>query len=157
MVRHHHPRLYGFAQRVLCGPDRADDVLQEAYLKAYRAAARIPSDTDGQEAWLLKVVYRCCIDELRRRAKREPPAAVDTRLDPPSETSLTDAVSAKEAVYHALKQLPLESRAAVILVDGFGFDYASAALILKTHRGTIASRLHAGRALMRQNLSQDAR
>jgi RNA polymerase sigma-70 factor, ECF subfamily len=157
MVRHHHPRLHGFAQRVLCGPDRADDVLQEAYLKAYRAADRIPTDADAQEAWLLKVVYRCCIDELRRRAKREPPAAADATPDPPNETSLADAVSAKEAVYRALEQLPLESRAAIILVDGFGFDYASAAVILKTNRGTIASRLHAGRTLMRHNLTQDSR
>jgi RNA polymerase sigma-70 factor (ECF subfamily) len=156
MVRRHHPRLHGFAQRVLCGPDRADDVLQEAYLKAYRAADRIPSDADGQQAWLLKVVYRCCIDELRRRAKREPPTA-DTTLDRTNETSLPDAVSAKDAVYHALRQLPPESRAALILVDGFGFDYGSAAVLLKAHRGTIASRLHAGRTLMRHNLSQDAR
>jgi DNA-directed RNA polymerase specialized sigma24 family protein len=60
-------------------------------------------------------------------------------------------------VYRALEQLPLESRAAIILVDGFGFDYASAAVILKTNRGTIASRLHAGRTLMRHNLTQDSR
>ena len=70
IIQRHHARLRRFAASVLREPDRVDDVLQEAYLKAYR---RVPRrfESDAHEGnWLGKVVFRCGLDDLRGSDRR---------------------------------------------------------------------------------------
>ncbi len=61
---------------MLGDPDRVDDVLQEAYLKAYRRLPKRFANEAHEATWLYRVVYRCCLDELRRRSReKESPSA----------------------------------------------------------------------------------
>src|ERR1044071_2285547 len=70
ILRRHHAMLRRVAAGVLVETDSLDDVLQEAYLKAYRNLPRRFANEAHEASWLHRVVYRCCLDELRRRKRR---------------------------------------------------------------------------------------
>ena len=123
MLERHEARLRRVAFGVIGDPNRVDDVLQEALLKAYRALpARFESD--GHEAaWLYRIVHRSCLNELRARRRRPELLGVpDTAAQATDETTL-----ASLAVAAALAELPPDARAVVLLVDLIGLDYETAA------------------------------
>jgi RNA polymerase sigma-70 factor, ECF subfamily len=136
-----------FATAVLVDRARVDDVLQEAYIKAIRSGVRF--DTEAHElAWLHRVVYRCCIDELRRTSRRrETPtaevAATNGHAPDPLRQTLAD---------EAWRELSDTDRAVLLLVDVAGFDYSAAARVLRVPRGTVASRLSVARDRLRRRM-----
>lgn len=131
------------AFRLLGDRDAMDDVLQEAYTKAYRGLARFRGES-AASTWLYRVVYNACIDELRRRRPVEQiPDDTEARGDDPD--LRLDLAS-------ALAALTPEERAAVLLVDANGFDYETASHILGVPAGTLASRLNRARASLRRAL-----
>src|SRR2546429_128524 len=141
LFRRHRDRLWAVALRTLCDPEEAADALQDAMVSAFRRAA----DFRGESAvttWLHRIVVNASLDRLRRRAARpalstgdeqafealvaqdgDPARASDTRLD-------VDA---------ALRLLPPQQRASLVLVDMLGFSVADAAAILATSPGTADS------------------
>ena len=137
----HHRRL----RRVvvgMVGPNGADDVLQEAYLKAYRRLPKRFANDAHEATWLYRVVYRCCLDELRRtRRSRESPCAEIHGVGPP-----------RLDVAHALAALSPQDRAVLLLVDLLGLGYDEAAVVLGVPRGTVASRLNAARSRFRSSI-----
>ena len=148
-VRQHDRDLRLLASRIV-GSAATDDVLQDAYLKAYRALPSYRNHrNDGMRAWLCRIVYSCSIDWLRRsrRAESEPLERVGTLA---SDSAPDEYVASADRVDRVLAALPTEERAAVILVDALGFDYAAASAILEVPAGTIASRLHRARSSIRQ-------
>ena len=132
-------RLRRVAFGMLGDPNRIDDVLQEAFIKAYR---HLPDRFDSERAeaaWLYRIVHRCCLDELRRRRRRpETPGLPEV---PAREVTESAAVIAA-----ALATLPADLRAVVLLIDVFGLDYETAATALRVPRGTVASRLSVARS-----------
>ncbi len=152
LVRQHDPRLRALAYKLLCG-DRhlMDDALQTAYLKAYRSLATFRDDAE-LSTWLYRIVYNACVDELRRIARVMPfdPSLRDDVATPDAgpERRVSDA----DAVLRGLARLTDDQRAAVLLVDGEGFDTAAAAEILGVAPGTVASRLSRARASLRSYL-----
>ena len=153
LVRRHDRRMRGLAYRLMADRDRMDDALQEAYLKAFRALPRFRAGSDFG-AWLYRITYNACIDELRQR-KRSPLPAADP-VDPVSgHPGPERVVSAAETVRSALADLPIGQRIAVVLVDGEGFDHREAAKILDVAPGTVASRLHRARTALRRILGED--
>ncbi len=142
--------LHAFAYRILGGRSEAEDALQTAYLKAFRAAA--DDQVRLTRPWLYRVVYRCCIDELRR-LKRHNHDVLENAAAGVTDDEATRELS--RALSHAFLQLPAPTRAAVLLVDVHGFSYAEAAAALDVPRGTIASRLNHGRDALRVALTDD--
>jgi RNA polymerase sigma-70 factor (ECF subfamily) len=145
LLERHESRLRRVAFGVLGDPNRVDDVLQEAMLKAYRA---LPTsfESDGHEAaWLYRIVHRCCLNELRARSRRRESAGVADG----AVAATDDATLASLAVAAALAELPPDARAVVLLVDLIGLDYETAGAALRIPRGTVASRLNAARSLLR--------
>ena len=145
LLERHEAKLRRVAFGLIGDPNRVDDVLQEALLKAYRALpARFESD--GHEAaWLYRIVHRSCLNELRARRRRPELLGV-----PDTAARATDeATLASLAVAAALAELPPDARAVVLLVDLIGLDYETAATALRIPRGTVASRLNTARALLR--------
>ncbi|MDX6482087.1 MAG: polymerase sigma-70 factor, subfamily [Gaiellaceae bacterium] len=132
-----HRRL---AFRLLGDGDRMDDVLQEAYTRAFRALPRFRGDS-SLETWLYRIVYNACVDDLRRHRAHETLDEWDERLAAtPAETDERLDLAA------ALASLPPELRAVVLLVDAEGLSYAEAADVLGAPAGTIASRLNRARS-----------
>ena len=153
VIRHYDPGLRALAYRLLGDRDLMDDVLQEAYVKAFRALPRFRGDS-RLGTWLYRITYNACLDELRRsrrtRSFRSKPSCRAAAVDP------GDLVAGRGDLARALAALPSEERAAVLLVDAQGFDYRESAHILGIPEGTVASRLNRARASLRTALGSAA-
>jgi RNA polymerase sigma-70 factor (ECF subfamily) len=142
LVRRHRDRLWAVALRTLGDREEAADALQDALLSAYRAADRFRGDS-AVTTWLHRIVVNACLDRVRRKQARPtvPLPEVETPLRRPGpdlDTALT--------VRKALADLPVDQRAALVLVDMQGYPVAEAAQILGVPEGTIKSRCARGRA-----------
>jgi len=150
LVRRFDGGLRALAFRLLGDRDRMDDALQEGYVRAYRALPRFRGES-AFGTWLYRIVH-ACLDELGRQ-RRAPVAALNEALEAAAPVpDLTDAIFECSRLAAALAALPPRDRAAVILVDAQGFDYASAARILGVPAGTIGSRLNRARGVLRREL-----
>ena len=162
LVRHFDPPLRALAFRLLGDRDLMDDVLQEAYVKAYRALPRFRGEA-ALGTWLYRVTYNACMDELRRMrrgaAAELPLSAAERRPAPGADPG--ERVAERDALEAALAALAPEERAAVLLVDRDGLPYARAAEVMGVPPGTVASRLSRARAALRAALGagpgEDAR
>jgi RNA polymerase sigma-70 factor (ECF subfamily) len=150
LLERHETRLRKVAFGMIGERGRVDDVLQEAFMRAYRKLPATFNSEAQEAAWLYRIVYRCCLNELRgRRRRRETadPAELDHRSAPVGEPLVVLAVG------EALAELPPDLRAVVLLVDLIGFDYETAASALGIARGTVAWRLNAARGRLRAAFS----
>jgi len=151
LIARHDAKLRRFAAAILVDRVSVDDVMQTAYLRAF---TRGPAQFDGpahEAAWLHRVVYHCCVDELRRRQRRHevPVDDVDNeRMSRPHDLTLADEI---------WRGLSDADRAVLLLVDVAGFDYRAAARLLRVPRGTVASRLSAARDRLRRRIDDERR
>ncbi len=143
-VREHDDALRGFAYR-LVGRD-LDDVMQVAYLAAFRALPSFRHDS-SVSTWLHRIVYTTALNHVRANRRRLHRDNWSGRRA--AATDLATAVSDRLDIARALGQLPVEQRSALLLVDGQGFSYDEAAAVLGVAAGTIASRLSRARAHVR--------
>jgi RNA polymerase sigma-70 factor (ECF subfamily) len=157
IVRAHDEGLRMLAYRLLRSRDRMDDVLQEAYIKAYTGLASFRGDA-RLSTWLYRIVYRACIDDIRRREARPAVPVDDIHLValPDATAGPAEVTELRLMLADALATLTPEHRAAVLLVDAQGLDYASAAEVLEINRGTLAARLHHARHALRKILGPNA-
>lgn len=146
VVRRHRDRLWAVALRTLADREEAADALQDALVSAFRAGTT--SAFRGESAvttWLHRIVVNACLDRVRRRAAR--PADPLPDHDVPAVGP--DTVAARETaldVEAALALLPVDQRAALVLVDMYGWSVADAAEVLACPAGTVKSRCARGRA-----------
>jgi RNA polymerase sigma-70 factor (ECF subfamily) len=156
VVKQHDRGLRALAYRLLRDRETMDDVMQEAYLKAFRGLAGFRKEAQSG-TWLYRIVYNACLDRLRsdRRAREvslELVTEAAEMADPaagPAET-----VAWRGDLDTALASLPPGQRAVVLLVDADGFSYDEAAAVLGVPAGTIASRLNHARSTLRGALSE---
>jgi RNA polymerase sigma-70 factor (ECF subfamily) len=141
LVHRHRDRLWAVALRTMNDREDAADALQDALLSAYRAAERFRGDS-AVTTWLHRIVVNACLDRIRRQRARPtvPLPEVDTTVAPAPDRDTRLDVEA------ALGQLPVEQRAALVLVDVHGYAVSEAAGILGVAEGTIKSRCARGRA-----------
>lgn len=148
----------------------ADDLAQETMLKAYRQAHQFTDGTDAR-AWLLAILRNARIDRLRSAARRgaplsldalehDPAAEVDGFVDlegaPPDDPDALLEQFSDAEVIDALRALPEEIRWTLLLVDVHELDHAAAGGLLGVPVGTIKSRAHRGRSMLRRALSARA-
>jgi len=147
----HRDRLWAVALRTLGDPEEAADALQDAMISAFRRAGSFRGDS-AVTTWLHRIVVNACLDRIRRRSARPTVAAGDEdSLDMlvRGGTDLNDPLSDHDAaldVDAALRMLPYEQRAALVLVDMLGYTVQDAADVLGISVGTIKSRCARGRA-----------
>jgi len=148
VVRHYEPRLRALAYRLLQDRDLTDDVLQEAFIRTFKSLGRFRGDSSFG-TWIYRITYNACIDELRRRRRVMPllgenaPEPIDVRSWPEKSAIERHDLAA------AMASLPPDMRAAVMLVDVDGLDYAAAGRVLGVPPGTVGSRLNRARAILR--------
>ncbi len=152
LVQRHRDRLWAVALRTLGDREEAADALQDALVSAFRAAHTF----EGRSAvttWLHRIVVNACLDRARRTATRrtgsldENPQRLDTLLGSAEPTdALVVRAELRREVTAALAALPIEQRAALVLVDMQGYAVAEAAEVLGVPVGTIKSRCARGRA-----------
>lgn len=163
-------QLYAAALRMTRNPADAGDLVQETYVKAYAAFARFQQGTN-LKAWLYRILTNTFINSYRKNQRAPYQGTLDELEDWQlgNAESLTLGRSARsaeaEAIDHlpdsdvkaALQAIPEDFRLAVYLADVEGFSYQEIADIMKTPVGTVMSRLHRGRRLLRTRLVDYAR
>ncbi|RQX04800.1 RNA polymerase sigma factor SigM [Micromonospora arida] len=150
LFHRHRDRLWAVALRTLGDREEAADALQDALLSAHRAAARFRGDS-AVTTWLHRIVVNACLDRIRRRQAHPTVPLPDGNraddgtggLEPAAPVTDHDTVL---VVREALAALPLEQRAALVLVDVQGYPVAEVARILGVAEGTVKSRCARGRA-----------
>jgi RNA polymerase sigma-70 factor (ECF subfamily) len=153
LVRHYDHDLRALAYRLLGDPDRMDDALQEAYVKAFRSLSSFRGES-RLGTWLYRIVYNACLDELKRGGRLVQLPLEDAAYPPDPRLDVAEAVAGRSRLAEALAELTPEERAAVLLVDAQGFDYRSAGEVLGVPEGTVASRLNRARAALRHALGE---
>ena len=151
LLRRHADRLHAVCRRVTGNDADALDATQEAMIAIVRGLDRF----DGRSAfstWAYRVATNACLDELRRRRRRPEPTA-DEDLDVVAASSTgpgpsLDEVGERVDIDAALATLAPEFRAAVVLRDLVGLDYAEIGEVLGAPVGTVKSRIARGRAAL---------
>jgi RNA polymerase sigma-70 factor (ECF subfamily) len=147
----HMRSLYGTAYRLTRNTADAEDLVQETFLRAYRALESYTPDTNIR-AWLYTILYRVRADHYRRIGRS--PRTVELEGEGPGVAPAQDALCrGQEDVARALAALPECFRSAVMLRDMQEFSYEEIARILDIPIGTVMSRIHRGRALLRKALA----
>jgi RNA polymerase sigma-70 factor, ECF subfamily len=158
LVRRHAERLYAVVLRFVADGDEAQEVTQEAFLRAWRSIARF----EGRSrffTWL----YRIGINEAKRRAARRPPVVVTSLEDEPvpeapdwseAPEARSDQRDLLEVLEQAIRRLPLEYRAPIVLRDVEGLSTAEAAEAMGLGEAALKSRLHRARLAVRRALDQ---
>ena len=155
-VAHRYGRtIYNFAYRLTGNRDEAMDLAQEVLLRVRKGLRRYrPGSFEG---WLWRITRNTFIDETRRR-KRRPTVPLpdgdrsDLGVAPAADEALA-AIRLGDDVQAALMSLPVDFREAVVMCDVVGLPYEEIAGITGVPIGTVRSRIHRGRALLRERLS----
>jgi RNA polymerase sigma factor (sigma-70 family) len=159
--------MYNFGYRLTLDQDDAKDLVQDTYLKAYRFIESFQKGTNAK-AWLFRILKNSFINDYRKKSK-EPSKVdyqevetyynsedVDRQITPDLRVeALKDMIG--DEISNALNALDVDFRTVIILCDLEGFKYEEMAKILDIPIGTVRSRLHRARQLLKEKLSEYAR
>jgi RNA polymerase sigma factor (sigma-70 family) len=154
VARQHGHFIYSVAYRLTGNRHDAEDLVQEVLLRVQRG---LPSYRPGSmEAWLGRITTNTFLDDVRRR-RRRPSVALPEVFEvvtpgAPSADEALDRDGLPSHVEGALRALPDDYRVAVVLCDVVGLRYEEIAGALDIPVGTVRSRIHRGRALLRRTL-----
>ncbi len=159
----HAEQLYRIGLRLSGSPLTAEDLVQETYLRALRNRHSFRPGSN-LAAWMATILRNAYLDDVRRAARRPASAPLDettdyylyNKLAEQAETN-QDAILrrlSRSDVLDSLSELPSNFREVVVLVDIGDFSYADAAEILGIPIGTVMSRLHRGRRLLKRALAE---
>jgi RNA polymerase sigma-70 factor, ECF subfamily len=159
-------QVYRVARGLVGSREEAEDLVQETYVRAFRAWDSFTPGTNLR-AWLLRILTNLNIDRGRRKQRRpetQPLEEGDYFLynkieeqagQPLEEEEVVERLS-QENVVSALSSVPHDFRDVVVLVDIGDFSYQDAAQILDIPIGTVMSRLHRGRRILKASLAERA-
>ncbi|MGP5496441.1 sigma-70 family RNA polymerase sigma factor [Corynebacterium flavescens] len=162
-------QLYGGAMRMTRNPQDAEDLVQETYLKAYNSFGSFKQGTN-LKAWLYRIMTNSFINSYRKAKRRPTESSADELSDfQLYTTSGHDSTGLESAEVEALKRmpdsaisqamndLPEDYRMVVYYADVVGLAYKEIAEVMGTPLGTVMSRLHRGRKLLRSALKNVAK
>ena len=159
LVRQHADRVYRLAYRLSGNQHDAEDLTQETFIRVFRSVQNYQPGTF--EGWLHRITTNLFLDQARRKQRIRFDALPDDRADrlssdsPSPDTAYADR-HFDDDIEAALATLSPDFRAAVVLCDVEGLTYEEIAEILDTKLGTVRSRIHRGRAMLRDALAHRA-
>jgi RNA polymerase sigma factor (sigma-70 family) len=159
IVREHSARVYRLAYRLTGNQHDAEDLTQEAFVRVFRSLSNYTPGTF--EGWLHRITTNLFLDMVRRRQRIRfeglgDDAAERLRGREPSPAQVYDDRHFDDDIQMALDALAPEYRAAVVLCDIEGLSYEEIAVTLGVKMGTVRSRIHRGRAQLRDALAHRA-
>ncbi|HYX08731.1 MAG TPA: sigma-70 family RNA polymerase sigma factor [Bacteroidales bacterium] len=163
----HLDAMYNFALRLTSDPSDAEDLVQDTIVKAFRFFSSYEKGTNAK-AWLFRILKNSYINNYRKQSKQ--PNQVDydevatfyetIRAERTDTSDLEDKMFRDlidDDISNALEELPEDFRTVVLLCDVEGFTYEEIANMLDVPIGTIRSRLHRGRNLLKSQLMEYAK
>ncbi len=158
----HMAALYNFALRMTGDPDDAKDLVQETFMKAYRFFDKYAPGTNAK-AWLFRIMKNSYINRYRKESKEPDKIDYDDIKEfyASVKATATDSNDLQEKIFgnlfedevaKALQDLPEDFRTVVILCDIEGYTYEEIADFIEIPIGTVRSRLHRGRKMLRSML-----
>jgi RNA polymerase sigma-70 factor, ECF subfamily len=159
-------QVYRVARHLVGSREEAEDLMQEAYARAFRSWRSFQPGTN-MRAWLLRILTNINIDrgrKLQRTPDLQPLEAGDyylvDRLEetggPITDEERVDERLSQDNIVSALSEVPHDFRDVLVLVDIGDFTYADAAQILDIPIGTVMSRLHRARRILKAQLAEEA-
>ncbi len=155
VARRYGRKIYNFAYRLTGNPDDAADLVQEVLLRVRKGlASYTPGSFDG---WLWRITRNAFLDGVRRNQRRPTSALPDddrlALVPSPSPDEVLASVRLSEDIQSALLKLPIEFRECVVLCDVVGLTYEEIATAIDSPVGTVRSRIHRGRKMLRELLT----
>lgn len=161
-------QAYNMAYRMTGNRDDAEDLTQEAYLRAYRSFDKYNRSLPF-ENWFFRILSNLFVDGLRRKPKQAPISLNQPLNDADGESNYLLEIPDEESnpemqlmenvmderLQRALAALPQEFRTAVLLCDVEGLSYEEIAKVMGTSIGTVRSRIHRGRRMLRKQLAAE--
>jgi len=165
LIRQHQKSVYNVALRLTGNPDDAQDLTQDAFIRAFKAFDSYKFGTSFNR-WLYRIVTNLYIDQVRKKKRTPVIDHLDEKLEmddgsvsreisdssySPEDVLLKTQID--ERLQKALNKISPEFKTAIILCDVEGFSYEEIAEIMGTSTGTVRSRIHRARHSMRNMLS----
>jgi RNA polymerase sigma-70 factor, ECF subfamily len=162
-------QVYRVARRFVGSREEAEDLVQQTYERAFRSWRQYTHGTNLR-AWLLRILTNLNIDRGRRQQRAPQTTSIDSEAgdyflydklasqmpdENPDEERVLEKLS-QDSIVDALADVPHDFRDVIVLVDIGEFSYADAAQILDIPMGTVMSRLHRGRRILKKNLADKA-
>jgi len=159
-------QVYRVARRLAGSREEAEDLVQQTYERAFRSWKQYTPGTNLR-AWLLRILTNLNIDKGRRQQRTPQTTSLDNEAgdyylynklesqvpdENPDEERVLEKLS-QDSIVDALAEVPHDFRDVIVLVDIGEFSYADAAQILDVPIGTVMSRLHRGRRILKKNLA----
>jgi RNA polymerase sigma-70 factor (ECF subfamily) len=158
--------LYNFAYHLTYSEEDANDLVQEAYMKAYRFIDNYQVGTNAK-AWLFRILKNAFINDYRKKNKQ--PTKVDyeeiVNFHNEENTSYSSYQDLREEMFqnmmgdevtNAINALPVDFRTVILLCDIEGFTYEEISKIINIPIGTVRSRLHRSRNMLKEKLAEYA-
>ena len=159
--------LFTFAYHLTYNEEDANDLVQETYLKAYRFIEHYMEGTNAK-AWLFKILKNAFINQYRKRSKQ--PTQVDyeevVNFHGEEDTQYSSYMDLREEMFqhmmgdevtNAINSLPVDFRVVILLCDIEGFTYEEISKIIDIPIGTVRSRLHRARNMLKEKLQEYAK
>lgn len=161
-------QVYRVARRLVGSREEAEDLVQQTFERAFRSWQSYTPGTN-MRAWLFRILTNLNIDRGRRQQRTPQTTSIDEAADyflynsleaatpeeNPDEERVLEKLS-QDSIVEALADVPHDFRDTLVLVDIGEFSYADAAQILDIPIGTVMSRLHRGRRILKKNLADRA-
>src|SRR6476659_10875772 len=162
-------QVFRVARRLASSREEAEDLVQDTYARAFRSWHQYTPGTNLR-AWLLRILTNLNIDRGRRQQRSPQTTSIDSEAgdyflynklesqmpdENPDEERVLERLS-QDSIVDALADVPHDFRDVLVLVDIGEFSYADAAQILDIPMGTVMSRLHRGRRILKKNLADEA-
>jgi len=158
-------QVYRVARRLVGSKEEAEDLVQETYARAFRSWRSFTPGTNLR-AWLFRILTNLNIDRGRRQQRTPDTQPIEegdyflyNRLEetaPEEDTERIVERLSQDSVVYALSAVPHDFRDVIVLVDIGDFSYQDAAQILDIPIGTVMSRLHRGRRILKRDLAEEA-
>jgi len=155
VARTHGRKIYNYAYRLTGNPHDAKDLVQEVLLRVRRGLdSYTPGSFDG---WLWRITRNAFLDDVRKR-KRRPTSPLPDDVDrlatvsSPAADDVLASIRLGEDIQKALLDLPVDFREAIVMCDIVGMSYEEIARAIDSPIGTVRSRIHRGRKLLKERL-----
>ncbi|WP_449603388.1 RNA polymerase sigma factor [Paenibacillus sp. Marseille-Q9583] len=152
LVQRYKGQVYRFAVGMLSNRMDAEDVAQEAFVKAFYSLSRLDNEY-AFSSWMITIVSNLCKDRLKKRAQEQAFIEPNERIADPG---LSDPIE-KLSVEEGLGRLSVDHREVILLHDVQGYHYEEIAEMVQVPIGTVKSRLFSARMALRKELAKEDR